>query len=127
MKRHVSGMAAVLGLALIAGCGGWFDDDTPAPVPPPAISVSPTSAPIGGEVTVSASGFPANNTIVIGFGPSQSESEVLLQIRTDAAGSVSVRVPVPDWATSGRDYVWVASDRDNEPRVISDRFRVTDG
>ena len=127
MEKRFSWLAGVLTVALIGACGGSGEGDSPDPRPAPTVTVSPATAPAGSEVTVRARGFSGDNTIVIGFGPPESEYEVVRQARTDAEGSVSIRVDVPTWATAGRDYVWVAADRDNEPKVISERFRVTDG
>ena len=114
-------VAAMSGLLLACGGSGDGPDE---PAPEPGISVTPMSAAPGEQVTVRARGFPANNTVRIGFGPPRSEYEVLRQEATDAAGAVSVSVRVPTWAETGRGYVWVVADRDNEPRVVSDTFRV---
>ena len=125
-RKRPSWIAGALALAVVTACGGLMNDDAPSPRAAAAVTVSPSTAVAGSEVTVRATGFSSDNTIVIGFGPPESEYEVVRQVSTDSEGSASVRVQVPTWATAGRDYVWVAADRDNEPKAISNRFRVTD-
>lgn len=122
--RMASRMAGVVSVALLAGCGVLGSEDPEPRAEEPAVTVSPQQAAPGAQVTLQARGFPGRNTVQIGFGPPQSEYEVLGQAQTDAAGRLRTTVTVPTWAESGRDYVWVVADRDNEPRVISDRFRV---
>jgi len=124
MRSGVRKLAAVVALAAVAACGGNDGDGTPGPRGPD-VAVSPDSADPGERVTVRVTGFSPDNTIVIGFGPPESEYEVVQQVRTDGRGNVSASIAVPSWAERNRDYVWVAADRDNEPRVISDPFRVT--
>lgn len=123
MRRNWTGGAALAVAFTMAACGGG-GGERPAPRTEPAVSVTPASGAPGDDVTVRARGFAADNTVVIGFGRPESEYEVIRQARTDAEGAVAETVPVPRWADSGRDYVWVVADRDNEPRVVSDPFAV---
>lgn len=128
MRQHTRyrPVAALAIAAILAACGGTDTQRSgPASAPVrPGMSVMPDSASAGEKVRVRASGFPPANEIVIGFGPPESEYEVVHEVRTDIDGIVAAEVPVPDWAEPGRDYVWVTADEDNEPRVISDPFHV---
>lgn len=90
--------------------------------------VVPQSGPPGTDVRVRAAGFPANTMVEIGFGPPNSEYSVLETARTDAQGGVSVVVEVPDWAETGRGYVFVVAGTDrHDPKAISGTFQVTAG
>lgn len=122
--KKTSRIGGIVSVALLAGCGVLGSGDPEPRAEEPAVTVSPRQAAPGAQVTLRARGFPGRNTVQIGFGPPQSEYEVLGQAQTDAAGRLNATVTVPTWADSGRDYVWVVADRDNEPRVVSDRFRV---
>lgn len=122
--RKIAGVAGIAGMVAMVACWGGNGAGEPEPANATVV-VSPDSAAPGERVTVRVSGFSADNTIIIGFGPPESEYEVLRQVRTDARGRVSASLTVPSWAERGRDYVWVAADRDNEPRVISEPFRVS--
>lgn len=88
------------------------------------ILVTPASASVAEEVSIRAWGFEPADTIVIGFGPPQAEYEVLREVVTDSTGTAWASISVPDWAEEGRSYVWVAADRDNDPRAVSEPFTI---
>ena len=137
MTRKTGILGVALTAVLFAGCGAPAEppanDPPPAPTPPPeapadpTLSVSPMSGPPGGTVRITADGFPANTDVVVGIGPPNSEYEVIERVRTTADGRVTADVSVPEWTQAGRDYVWVVAGTANQPRVISDRFAVTEG
>lgn len=96
----------------------------------PTVSFSPQQGPTGSQVQITASGFPADTAVEIGFGPPQSEYEVTSQARTDAQGRLTTTVEVPSWAEDGRPYVFVVAERGNQPnlpKAVSDPFTVTSG
>lgn len=86
--------------------GGSDDEFTPEPQP---ISISPMAGPPGTSVTVSASGFAPAAQVDIGFGPWESEYDVLTTVQAQADGSVSATVPVPDFADPDNQWVFVAA------------------
>lgn len=127
---RATGFVAVATLGLLAACGGAEIDPDPQPAPPPPddsprearASVSPATGDLGTTVRLEAYGLTPGATITVGFGPPQSEYEVLDQVRADSDGSIRTTVSVPDWADRGRDYVFVADGPDG--LAIAD-FRVT--
>lgn len=114
-----------LALTVLTACSAAANDPGTPPPGEPTISIAPRQGAPGEEVRITASGFPATSSVVIGFGPPQSEYSELSRVQTDAQGSVSTSVAVPSWAESGRDYVWVVADPSTRPRAISDPFQVT--
>lgn len=135
-KGIVSGLAVAVALSACGGSGNGAEptpSPEPAPAPAPApdpggerqISISPTSGTTSTDVTVRASGFPANSRVRIGFGPPESEYEVFTDTTADSDGRVTTTVSVPDWAESGRDYLFVAVGPSNV-EAISSRFTVRD-
>lgn len=129
--REILVVLLILG---IAACRPTVDlprEQLPPPEPPdpnaiesPSITVSPSTAAPGEEVRVEATGMPALADVVIGFGPPESEYEVLARYATDADGLISETVAVPDWAAAGRAYVWVVATPDNDVRLVSAEFSV---
>jgi hypothetical protein len=133
-SKHAAAAAAVLGLALAAACANRDEVDIgfpEQPAPPESgmqIAFTPDGGPVGTPVTVSAQGFAPEQAVVIGFGPPESEYEVIERVRTDGFGNVTATVEVPDWAEAGRSYVWVVAEPDAQPKVIADdHFRVRAG
>lgn len=120
-------LAAGLVLA-IAACGGPEPEPEPEPGPAPdaepGIRVSPPDGPAGSEVTVHGEGFQPGARIGIGFGPPDSEYEVLAHATADADGAVDAAATVPDWAESGRAYVFVAV-APGGGKAVSSPYRVT--
>ena len=92
----------------------------------PTIRVTPDHAEPGETVQITASGFPSGEEVVIGFGPPESEYEVLTRVTAGPMGQVSAAADVPSWAERARAYVWVVAAPDNEPRAISGHFHVGD-
>lgn len=128
-------LGTVLTVAL-AACGGAETEPspqpepepTPAPAPSPepgdlAISISPDAGTVTTDVTVRAEGFAPGADVGIGFGPPASEYEIFAHARADSRGTVETVVNVPDWAESGRDYLFVAKAPDGSD-VLSSQFRV---
>ena len=129
MRIH-AGIVAGLALAVgAAGCGGGGMSETPDPVSDrrpavdPQVTVSPESGMVTTDVVLRATGFPAGATVRIGFGPPASEYEVLSRATADGDGTVTTTVNVPNWAESGREYVWVAVGPAGD-EAISARFAV---
>lgn len=132
--RHttpVPALAAALAMLMSAACAvtpeAAAPGTEPAPPPPggePAIVLSADAAAVGDEVRVTGHNFAPNSTVRIGFGPPQSEYEVIRTVRADAEGTATATVRVPDWAETGREYLWVVAAPGNDPRVISDPFRI---
>lgn len=112
-------------LLVLAGCSGNADPpEEGGASPDPAASVSPRQAPPSASVRISASGFAPSSQVEIGFGPPNSEYEVVGSARTDADGALRTSLPVPDWAEAGRDYVWVVADADSHPKAVTATFQV---
>jgi hypothetical protein len=136
---RATAFVAASAIAVSAGCGSQVevvpgtpapppvDTTTPVPRPPaqPAIALSTHAAAPGEEVEVTARNFAPGATVRIGFGLAQSEYEVIRTVTADGTGTASAMVTVPTWAESGRSYVFVAAEPDNDPRVISGTFHVT--
>lgn len=120
--------------ALVAGmaaCGGAEPEPSPTPdLSPgdgaePTLSISPDSGSVGDDVQIQASGFEPGQEVGIGFGPPNSEFDIFTRVIADGAGGVTTTVAVPDWAESGREYVFAVSAEGGRTKAISTRFRVT--
>lgn len=138
------GLAAVVLVLLAAGCAGGDEavpeegalpegevpeegGAPPANTAEPTVSLSPQQGSTGSQVQITASGFPENTAVEVGFGPPESEYEVISQAQTNAQGRLTTTVEIPSWAENGRSYVFVVAERDNQPKAVSDRFTVTSG
>jgi hypothetical protein len=84
----------------------------------PEATLSTTSAAPGTDIQLTATGFPPNSTLLIGFGPANAaDFTYSLQATTDAQGTATVELAVPENAQVGRPYfalVELESDRDFE-------------
>ncbi|MBW3534590.1 MAG: hypothetical protein KY453_05145 [Gemmatimonadetes bacterium] len=139
MAAHpLPGRIATLSVALLlAACATADGDGTPGnevpgePDPDPApgaatiTGVSPRSGPAGTDVRLRGTGFPPGSEIRIGFGPPQSEYDVLETVTAGPDGGVSTTVAVPSWAEGDRRYVFVLAAPADDPRAVSDAFHVT--
>ena len=90
-----------------------------------AVTLESHAGAPGDEVRVEGRGFPAGAELDLGFGPPESEYEVLRTVTADAQGEVGVTATVPSWAEPGRAYVFVLAAPRNDPRAISEPFHVT--
>jgi LysM repeat protein len=66
----------------------------------PSVSLSPTSGAAGTNVTITASGFPANAVMDVGTSAAGIKSATTLA-RTDANGSFTISLQVPEGISSG--------------------------
>lgn len=123
---------AALTLA-VAACGGGAEVLTPTPTPAPdddpapaepTLDIAPRSGTAGADVRLTAQGFAAGERVGIGFGPPQSEYEIVAHATADASGDVATTVRVPDWAEGGRDYLFVAVPEGPGEKAISSAFSV---
>jgi hypothetical protein len=87
-------------------------------------SLSPATAAVGAQVTLTASGLPGGATIEIGFGAPMENYEVLTQAPADAQGNLSSVVTVPSWAEAGRVYHFVIAQVNQPPLGLSRPFPV---
>lgn len=107
--RTISLLAAVL---LMASCGGSSNDiqeDVASGSPPLVTSLSPTSGPVGTEVTVTGIGYsyiPPNNTIMIGSESTVATAHDFLTNPTSSEFE-TVTFTVPDTTPLGADSVVV--------------------
>lgn len=90
-----------------------------------SVSISPTSGPVGTEITVDASGFPANVPVNVGIGRFASEPTVTESAQTDDQGNVSTTITLPDVAEPGRQWSVVIGTQGWRITAQSDIFEVT--
>jgi hypothetical protein len=101
-KRLISAFAAVLSLSLAVGLGLAASSSAAPYTPAPAVSVS-TSAPVaGGGLTVSGSGFGADDTVNLVL---HTKAYSLGSATTDAAGAFSKTVQLPAGVTGSHTIV----------------------
>ena len=94
---------------------------------PGQFAIAPTSGPTGTEVQLTAEGFDPNTQIDVGFGPVESEYDVIDTVTSGVNGSVNTTVSVPSYADSELEWVFVLAAPGGNPRLISDVFDVTAG
>lgn len=75
----------------------------------PIIQIHPVSGPAGSEVTLMATGFPANTAVEIGIGRWRSEYEVVQTTATDSQGRIEVEVTIPAFAEVTEQWVVVVT------------------
>lgn len=141
-RVYVRALATASLLTLAAACGpeyrvpGPAADPAPAPVPHPAelppgdpdpdaepqIVLSPGSGTAETEVRITGRGFHPGELVELGFGPVDSEYEILAGTTANMEGRIETVVAVPDWASPG-DYRFAAVREDGDP-ALSERFRV---
>lgn len=139
--HHARRLVALSAALLTAACATGDGDGAPGnelpgggeagPDPAPGSAaigpLSPRTGPAGSEVRIEGTGFPPGSEVQVGFGPPQSEYDVLETARADASGEVSTTIAVPSWAESDRRYVFVLAAPGNDPRVVPETFHVTAG
>jgi len=89
------------------------------------VSLSPESGSAGTSVTMSASGLPADASVVIGGGAPRSAYEVLDRARTTSDGTLQTTLRIPDWASDHERFVVTIAADDGNWRVRSSPFRIT--
>ena len=89
-----------------------------------AVSISPARGPVGTVVNVTATGFPANIPVTVGFGRANSEPATSKTETTGPDGLLETTVTVP--ASAEIDEPWVVLVRANETEeALSSAFIVT--
>lgn len=117
--------------ALNSGTGGGGTNATPGSSQQTlgsdaAVVISPGSGPAGTRVNVEVSNFPPNQTVSIGLGRMQSDSQVVDTVETDSQGEISLTVTIPTTARQNERWVVTVSLADNPAaRVSSNLFTVT--
>ena len=93
-----------------------------------SVSVSPSSAKIGEEVTVSIGQLFPNTLFLIGFGALGGNQEILSEITTKTDGQLEGILTVPIWDTSDlANFFFVASgDGLQQPIAYSEEFEIID-
>lgn len=72
----------------------------------PQVTLSSLSGPPGSALTLTATGFPPNSSVLIGVGPQNAADFVYsLQETTNAQGSMTVEIAIPEDAQVNRPYV----------------------
>ena len=122
---------AIAALALICSCGGSGDgglnipDDVPTGTVPLVTEVSPTSGPVGTDVTITGIGYsyiPPNNTIMIGDVSVVASAQAYLPDPTSTSFE-TLTFTVPDDAPVGdNSIVVIVGDNASNADVI---FTVT--
>jgi hypothetical protein len=87
------------------------------------VVVSPRSAGIGDEVTVSASGLRGDAKVAIGAGPPDGDYQVLTETTANAAGRVEATVVIPEWASGEDALVFVVESE--RVSVLSEPLQIT--
>lgn len=92
----------------------------------PFVNIVPRSGVAGTRVSVSASGFPANEDVIFGISPQNGEFAYSLRETTNADGNVVIDMTIPNDARANRDWVVLAEVEDNRDyQAFSPTFRVT--
>lgn len=87
------------------------------------VVVSPRSAGIGDEVTVSASGLRGDAKVAIGAGPPDGDYKALTETTTNAAGQVEATVVIPEWANGEGALIFVVESE--RVSVLSEPLQIT--
>jgi LysM repeat protein len=90
-----------------------------------SVSITPTSGPVGAEIQVNATGFPANVPVNVGIGRSGSEPTVTESAQTDAQGNVNTTITLPTVAEPGREWRVVVGTQGWRITALSEIFTVT--
>ena len=128
-RPAVAAALAALTLACASDSDGTAGGEPVDGAEPPgngaAVTLGSHAGAPGDEVRVGGRGFPAGAELDLGFGPPESEYEVLRTVTADARGEVDVAAAVPPWAERGRTYLFVLAAPRNDPRAVSEPFHVT--
>ncbi len=93
----------------------------------PAVTLSRTQGPAGTLVRLRSEGFAERLPIEVGFGPVDSEYDLIVQARTNGRGRFNQQFQVPTGAMPGQEYVFVIVPSDTQAEVVSDVFTVAEG
>lgn len=88
-------------------------------------AITPDSGPAGTPVTLTASGFAANETIAIGVGRQYSEYDIVAYAQTNNLGALSEQVTIPPYADPFERWVVVVETLDHARQANSNIFYVT--
>jgi hypothetical protein len=88
------------------------------------LPIEPRGGAIGTVVSLSATGLPPEETLLIAFANLQSY-QLLQQVTTDKDGSFSTTQEVPRWAELNGAHYFFASRSDERPLAFSYAFHVT--
>lgn len=80
----------------------------------PFVALSTYEVHPGDELGLTAAGFPPDVGVEIGFGPVDSEYEVLHADRTNGDGALGILVTVPESAEADGRYVFVVTTNEGE-------------
>jgi LysM repeat protein len=95
----------------------------PAPGLDAAVTIIPERGPAGTDIQVAAVGFPANAEVRAAIGRAQSEPVTSVTTTSDAEGTVSATITVPEGARAGES--WVVLVTSDTQRALSGSFTVT--
>jgi LysM repeat protein len=90
----------------------------------PSVMVSPQSGLPGTVLQVSATGFPAGGSLLLGAGLVASEYTVLAIGEAGEDGALAIEVAIPQSATPGESWVIVVETEDRTLQAISNPFAV---
>ena len=90
----------------------------------PAVSIWPTSGPVGTTVRVVATGFSPHTAVSVGVGPQNSEFTEAARGTTDANGTFSVHVPAQ--GGPGMALVFAVSAAGQRGANAPELFRITE-
>ncbi|MFP4323310.1 MAG: hypothetical protein ACLFTK_12725 [Anaerolineales bacterium] len=86
----------------------------PAPSGNPVVTLSDRSAPVGGVLSLTATGYPPNSDLIIGMRPQVSNNFVYsLRETTNAEGALTTEIVVPETAQVDQPYVVLVEVADN--------------
>lgn len=111
---NVQGLAAGTYTVVADGVSETFTlsvDNEPQPTPDlgsASMMVDTASAQPGEVVTLTGQGFSPGTKVDIGIGPTNSEYDIIATTETDQNGSFVTDVAVPDYASVGEEWVFVA-------------------
>ncbi|MBM7820393.1 5-hydroxyisourate hydrolase-like protein (transthyretin family) [Cellulosimicrobium cellulans] len=80
----------------------------------PTVTVDPTTANPGDEVTVTGEGWPPNTTVTVDLVDEDGDVVATVDVETDDTGSFTTPITVPDDATPGDYTVHASDDAGNE-------------
>jgi hypothetical protein len=88
------------------------------------LPIAPRGGAIRTEVSLEATGLPAQANLLIAFANLQSY-QLLQRVTTDSEGRFTTTEKVPPWAKVGGVHYFFASFSDERPLALSDGFHVT--
>jgi len=91
---------------------------------PPTVQVSPQSGTVGATIQIVGEGFPPEAPVEIGFGPPESEYDVIATTQSDADGTVRAQVQVPSFADPDAAWVFVLAASATMVKAVSPTFDV---